>query len=324
MSKLSKRSFLKTTGAFVAGAAASAVGVAKASPAMAAPLSGIPTNYNGRVAIFYTPHQDDEAIAMGGAIAEHRQAGARVVVVLLSNGRPSTAMGNNIRNLYGPTWTDSAIMSARNAELTASYTALGANDLYLNGSTNQGLIDDVPTGGNGQAPTEAMIAAVMQMVRDFNFLFRVKGPNRLGTDTFPPDHKLISGRREWDSSGYSHELHRASAEAARRLSGRRSGYAQEIDPNQFRLYRCYEYFKPQAQRTGSFQVRDVSAWIGTKRNALNEYAIVYPANPTPPNGRIAYGYKSASIPGVSLIDNAWNDPREFVDLIPALSDTTPK
>lgn len=43
-------------------------------------------------AIFYSPHQDDEAIAMGGAIYEHVSVGRPVYLVLLTNGHPSLNM----------------------------------------------------------------------------------------------------------------------------------------------------------------------------------------------------------------------------------------
>jgi LmbE family N-acetylglucosaminyl deacetylase len=37
-------------------------------------------------AIFYSPHQDDEALGMAGAIREHKEAGRPVYLVLLTNG----------------------------------------------------------------------------------------------------------------------------------------------------------------------------------------------------------------------------------------------
>lgn len=46
----------------------------------------------GKVAIFYSPHADDETLSMGMAIAEHVAAGFDVHVVLMSYGENTTAV----------------------------------------------------------------------------------------------------------------------------------------------------------------------------------------------------------------------------------------
>jgi GlcNAc-PI de-N-acetylase len=40
----------------------------------------------GKPAIFYSPHQDDDAIGLAGSVLEHKAAGRPVYLVLVSNG----------------------------------------------------------------------------------------------------------------------------------------------------------------------------------------------------------------------------------------------
>ncbi|WP_141579650.1 PIG-L deacetylase family protein [Actinomadura sp. WMMA1423] len=51
----------------------------------------VPANPTGKPIVFYSPHQDDETLFMGQAIAHHALAGREVHVVLLCNGALSGA-----------------------------------------------------------------------------------------------------------------------------------------------------------------------------------------------------------------------------------------
>ncbi len=44
------------------------------------------------VTVFYTPHQDDEALGMAGAIRQAIEGGREAYLVLISNGSPSPAL----------------------------------------------------------------------------------------------------------------------------------------------------------------------------------------------------------------------------------------
>ncbi|KVO65005.1 hypothetical protein WJ78_17955 [Burkholderia ubonensis] len=73
----------------------------------------------------------------------------------------------------------------------------------------------------------------------------------------------------------------------------------------FRFYRIYEYLKPVGSRTGQYTVQLSSSWMTRKRKALDQYKMWDPAA-----GRYGLGY--LSVP--TLIDAAYSDAREFVDL----------
>lgn len=82
------------------------------------------------IAIFYSPHQDDELLTMGVAIKNHVEAGYEVHVVLLTDGSASNVLStvnNRLTKEHYPTLTRSQFVEARNQEFTRSNIALGVN-----------------------------------------------------------------------------------------------------------------------------------------------------------------------------------------------------
>jgi LmbE family N-acetylglucosaminyl deacetylase len=71
--------------------------------------------------IFYTPHTDDESIGMAGSICRARDAGHRVLVVLVTDNVPST------RGLR--LFPDQNASDERRKEWTRAMTVLGVTDL---------------------------------------------------------------------------------------------------------------------------------------------------------------------------------------------------
>jgi hypothetical protein len=256
----------------------------------------------GRVAIFYSPHQDDEALAMAGAILDHRRQGAKVVLVLLSNGRPSPTMVGAVRSKYGASWWTEQIMGARRAEFIASTYQLGVDEVFY-GAPGR-LVDDQPN--NPASPRQwlylSKVATVKAIIQYFNTQYstQVLNPFHLGK----PDHRIISGLFE-QNNGIKHDLHVASVRAAKELVDTRG-----FDPDQFLCYRVYEHVKPNpADRgTGCFEVVELSdADNAVKQTALDQYTFANPAF-----GRIGFGQISVG----NLISSVRNDPREFVDKLP--------
>lgn len=66
----------------------------------------MPVNWEptGRAVYFFTPHQDDEVLFMGWAIAHHVLAGRKVHIVLMSNGSTSNVRAELNGEVPDPTW----------------------------------------------------------------------------------------------------------------------------------------------------------------------------------------------------------------------------
>jgi LmbE family N-acetylglucosaminyl deacetylase len=83
---------------------------------------------NQPIAVFYSPHQDDELLTMGHAIAMHVQLGYEVHVVLLTDGSKSGAIHKvnkeMTKHLLRPL-TTKEFSYARNLEFVRSLTSLG-------------------------------------------------------------------------------------------------------------------------------------------------------------------------------------------------------
>lgn len=80
------------------------------------------------VAIFYSPHQDDELLTMGVAIINHINAGYDVHVVLLTDGSASNVLGTvnkRLKRANRPPLTLSSFVAARNVEFIRSNMAMG-------------------------------------------------------------------------------------------------------------------------------------------------------------------------------------------------------
>lgn len=115
---------------------------------------------NDWVAVFYSPHQDDEAIAMGAAMREHIDAGRPVWLVLLVRGATTPCLdddpgcmtailkgtvnctapwlhgtsGNykhNIKDETSVLLTQQQMITARNVEFIESARQLGVTDVFI-------------------------------------------------------------------------------------------------------------------------------------------------------------------------------------------------
>jgi LmbE family N-acetylglucosaminyl deacetylase len=232
-------------------------------------------------AVFYSPHQDDEAIAMGGAIARSKRDGYRVILVLVTNGAPSARM---VRRFEGE-WCDwhldrhrfsrADLLHSRMLEFQESAGLLGVDEIRSWG------IDDSLAYNPSTYPSfrEQVALHVRAVVAEF--------PNGR--------HNLVAGDYDVTPSGESSRSHHALWEVAKEIS--RS--IQHV-----RFYRVYGYYHPASDRTATLVEELDGTTMAVKCSALQAYKRFDPGS-----GRLAFGYHSVR----PLIDAACDDPREFVD-----------
>jgi LmbE family N-acetylglucosaminyl deacetylase len=239
-------------------------------------------------AIFYSPHQDDESLAMAGSIRQCREAGRRVVLVLLTrgengglldimNGTADCPLGHDCpgggSHSFGLVQDD--VVRGRTAEFRAAAGRLGVNDI---------VVRDRPDSAWGD------YAGFVREVRDTVLEFAARWPGA--------SHHLVNGYRDV-IYGYPPDgpnlTHKACREAAEGLSG--------LD---FRFHWVYGYTWPQEQRTADQVIALSDGQFARKRQALAEYG-----RWDPERGRYALGYHSV---GKLMIDPAAADPHEYVDL----------
>lgn len=239
-------------------------------------------------AIFYSPHPDDEALGMAGAIREHKEAGRPVYLVLLTNGINSGML--NILN--GETFcewhkiyhhcalTMEQMMWGRKVEFAASARCLGVDKVFIV-EDGQGL-DDC----EAYEHYDRFVDSVTDIIREFETKF----PGA--------SHKLISGNLDIYPDGTKNPTHQACWDAAMRLRD------QITD---FRFYRVYVYWKPEKERTSDYQLTLKPDWKAAKRAALRQYKLFNPRA-----GRFAVGYHSVA----DLIDAASKADKEYIDVLP--------
>ncbi len=230
------------------------------------------------VEIFYTPHADDEVLGMGGAIAEAKLAGHRVVLVLVTDNRPSVRATDLFTDRLRCHWHEKRkhdlahidLPAARLLEFADAATALGADDLGQLGIAEQIGHTDYPR----------FVDIIAQSLRRYATQY----PGAL--------HHVTSGLVDWHrDSGKGNLSHAALADAAMLAS---------LD--RVRSHRVYSYSFPPVQRVAPY-VRHLSdEAMAIKRASLEAYKVFDPAA-----GRIAYGYHSVR----ELFDGAATDPREF-------------
>jgi LmbE family N-acetylglucosaminyl deacetylase len=242
-----------------------------------------------RPAIFYSPHQDDEAIAMAGAIREQKDAGRTVYLVLLTNGVNSgllDIMNGSARCDWHETGhhfglSMEQMISARTNEFRASAKVLGVDEIF---AEPRDLLDDTepyqPTAYRG------FVAKVADVIRRFEAKF----PGA--------SHNLVSGCLDPLRNGNPNETHLACWDAALSLRGQISD---------FRFYRVYAYLWPEKQRCAAVTVDLKPEWVTAKREALGQYELF-----APESGRYALGYHSFK----DLIDKALRDNHEYYDVLP--------
>lgn len=271
---LSRRQFIKTIAM-----------TSLALPILGSSRAGFATN--SRPAIFYTPHQDDEAIGMAGAIREHKQAGRPVYLVLLTNGISRTLLDILNGTIWCP-WhgtyhkyklTMEQMMWARKSELIASAKKLDVDKLFI--------VDD------GQGIDD------MMAYRDYDgFISRIVETVKHFESIYPgASHKLVSGALDTLEDGTTNPTHQACWDA---------GFLLQDVTSDLAFYRVYVYFKGVEDRTAMHRLSLTPAWQAAKRAALSEYKKFNPSA-----GRYAIGYHSVP----RLLDSAYSATTEYYDTI---------
>ncbi|MER7758173.1 PIG-L family deacetylase [Streptomyces sp. NPDC097619] len=278
---LSRRSVL-AAGAFTAAAVAaqSTLGGSRAAAA-AAP------------AIFYSPHQDDEAIGMVGSILEHKAAGRPVYLVLVSRGENDALarrmnvgacaeLGNRCpapdhwHDLKWPTDGATKIVECRTAEFMASAKAIGV-DKVINFDLKDSAHNESTYGG---------------------FVDQVTSKVKALAKKYPgSSHKFSAGWLDVTAT------HKACSDAAYRLLN--DGVITDA-----RFHHIYAYDRPYGDRHrgASYVLNIPSAHMQKKRNSIYCY------NTWDPSRKLyALGYHSAH----EKLEPAHDDPREFVYTLPS-------
>ncbi len=235
-------------------------------------------------AIFYSPHQDDEAIGMAGAIQEQKEKGRQVYLVLLTNGVNRgllDVMNGKVKCTLHNTYhhfnlTQEQVNQARRVEFMESAKKLGVDSIFI---AENGLGIDDNLAHTSDLTRKELALKIANVVRDFE-------------RRFPGASHKLCGRFD------GNKTHTASWEAANLL------YKEGI--TDFRFYRIYEYYKPEHKRTAQYRLTLTPHWLSIKRNALDEYMYFNEAE-----GRYALGYHSVK----GLIDNAYTSSFEYFDLI---------
>ena len=185
-------------------------------------------------AVFYAPHQDDEAIGMAGAIRRHKEAGRPVYLVLLTSGA-NRALLEILNGVTWCTWhqtnhnfelTMEQMCWARKMEFVASARRLDVDRVFM---VNDGQGLDLGMSYN------KLVDCVKQTIKRFEHLY-------LGAS-----HNLVSGnldRLPRGSATVTNAIHEACWDAATKLNGKISD---------FRFYRVYVYWKDRADRESGFQ-----------------------------------------------------------------------
>jgi LmbE family N-acetylglucosaminyl deacetylase len=241
-------------------------------------------------AIFYSPHQDDESLAMAGSIREHKEAGRQVILVLLSrgenggllditNGTAVCPLGQDCpgggAHSFGLVQDD--IVRGRTAEFTAAAHRLGVDRVVIRDRPDSAWTD---------------YAGFVREVRDTILEFEARYPGA--------SHKLVDGYRDviyGNPPDDANLTHKACREAAEGLEGQ---------IRDFRYYWVYGYTWPQEQRTADYVLSLSGKQFARKRQALAEYGRWDPGH-----GRYALGYHSV---GKLMIDPAAADPHEYIGL----------
>ncbi|MFD7591900.1 PIG-L deacetylase family protein [Kitasatospora sp. NPDC059812] len=247
-------------------------------------------------AIFYSPHQDDEALGLAGAILEHKAAGRPVYLVLVTRGEndglaklmntdpcplttgsdrhPCAAGGHH--GVNWPTDGSSKIVPCRTAEFMASAATLGVDKVI-----NLKIVDS-PYGG-----PDAFA----------RFVATVKSKIASIARQYPgASHKFTAGWLEIT------DTHKAIADAAVQLA--REGKLTDV-----RFNFVYAYDQPLGSRAnGAAYVLDIPAGhMATKRNAIYCYNTWAPSR-----NLYALGYHSVP----NKLESAHNDPHEYVFTLP--------
>ncbi|MEU7906261.1 PIG-L family deacetylase [Actinoplanes sp. NPDC049118] len=245
-------------------------------------------------AIFYSPHQDDEAIGMAGSIMQHKAAGRPVYLVLVSlgvNGELAEIMNqgrctrlgakcaspSDYHNLGWPTDGTSMVVPARNAEFRASAKALGVDKIIM-----WKLAED---------PYNKAVDKITAKVKAL-------------AEQYPgASHKFAAGWMDILPGQRPSPTHKACSDAAYRLMN--DGTLTDV-----RFNHIYGYSLPMNERgRGAAYVLNIpDSHMRAKRNALYAY------NTWDPDRNLyALGYHSVDF----MMEGAHYDAREFVYTLPS-------
>lgn len=287
---LSRRSVLAAAGLTAAGVALQGSLGASSAAAASAP------------AIFYSPHQDDEAIGMAGSILEHKAAGRPVYLVLVSKGENGgiaqhlnedpcflgdkcSAPGHHHQLGWQETWPTPEVVSARTSEFTLSAKAIGVDKVI-----NFKLSDNA-------YGTDSEYNA---------FVKQIMGKVRTLAQQYPgASHKFTAGWLDTtDPTKPVNATHKACSDAAYWLL--KNGELTDVRFNHIYTYEAFS--RDQRNRGADYVLNIPSAHMAKKRAAILAYNTWDPS-------RNLYTTGYHSVP--RMLEEAYNDPREFVFALPS-------
>lgn len=246
----------------------------------------------GKPAIFYSPHQDDEAIGLAGSILEHKAAGRPVYLVLVTKGengglaelmnRGDCPLGNLCSapgHYHKLGWAEQGatpeVVSARTAEFKLSAKAMGV-DKVIDFKLSDGAWGDY----------DAFVGQVVQKVRGL-------------IKTYPgASHKFAAGWLDGNAT------HKACSDAAYRLV--QSGELTDVRFNHIYAYK--QRNEADRGRGAQYVLNIPAAQMAAKRKAILAYNTWDPSR-----NLYSLGYHSVR----EWLENAYADPREFVYTLPA-------
>ncbi|KUL62400.1 PIG-L deacetylase family protein [Streptomyces sp. NRRL S-1521] len=287
---ISRRSVLTAAGLTAAGTVLQGSWGAASATAATAP------------AIFYSPHQDDEAIGMAGSILEHRAAGRPVYLVLVSKGENGgiaqylnrtpcvlgdkcSAPGHYHELGWQESWPTPEVVSARTSEFNQSAKALGVDKVI-----NFKLSD---TAYGTESEYNAFVKQIMNKVR------------KLAEQYPKASHKFAAGWLDTtDPTQPTNATHKACSDAAYWLH--KNGELTDIRFNHIYTYEAFS--RSQRNRGADYVLNIPSAHMAKKRAAILAY------NTWDPN-RNLYTAGYHSVP--TMLEEAYSDPREFVFGLPS-------
>lgn len=236
--------------------------------------------------IYYTPHQDDETLAMGASIAESARKGKTVYVVLMTNGKNEgikAILNGEVKCNFHDTFhhfnlTDTDVIHARNLEFIAACKRLGAHKVFIS--------------NNGQGYDESIGLDSMS-----HYFFKTM---EFFANQFPEaKHNTISGNCDsYDHEGHRVDAHRACANALQLLYNQ--GKTKKIN-----LYRDYIFYFPVEQRHAGINKKLNKKDIKKRQKACDEYNYYNPVE-----GRYAIGYQHSVW---DLFNNSYSSTFEYVD-----------
>ncbi|KAF9432099.1 hypothetical protein BGZ76_011267 [Entomortierella beljakovae] len=241
-------------------------------------------------AIFYVPHQDDDALAMALSIREHVESGRKVIVHLYSDGvnpllrdivagdAPCTLQHNPI---HKQNLTLEDVVTGRTHEFRNSLRALGVKD------------EDIFETGWSDVEPFLEYDSFKAKLQNLIVGYEKKYPGA--------SHKCISGEYDTDSTGRN-PTHRACWDVATQLVDEHPGGW----PSSKQLWDLtYTFYKPKAKRTAQY-THSLPQYLHHKQRALDQYKRWDPAS-----GELAWGYHSVK----TLIDASYSDPLLYIDML---------